>query len=241
MKTVSVGLLLCLGTICASAQFGGLLKRTNGTKGSSDATAVMTEGQGLISYVTMATDNGVMAVESLMTVFPPDKVQKVADLAAKYNELKSANRSDQNIDAESIQLASQIAVEMAQLDAEWQTHVKEKSAAVKKSDARLALVILADTLAATKAPEIARAMQSAAQDLKSDPTQVSKMKRMFAMAALLATVGKEAPQQVNSFRAVRGMTKRIAEAEKIQLAADPSPDKVKDKTSYESTDKAITE
>jgi hypothetical protein len=37
---------------------------------------------------------------------------------------------------------------------------------------------------------------------------------------------------VNSFRSVRGITKRIAEAEKIQLAADPSPDSVKDKTAY---------
>ena len=64
-------------------------------------------------------------------------------------------------------MASQIAAEMAQLDSEWQTHLKEKSAAVKKADARLALVILADGLAATKAPETAKAMQSAAQDLKS--------------------------------------------------------------------------
>ena len=240
MKTVSVGLLLCLGTICAYGQLGGLLKKNNGAKGS-DVTAVMTQGQDLLSYVTMATDNGVMAVEALVSVFPPDKVQKVADLAAKYNELKKTKRSDQNIDAESVQLASQIAAEMAQLDSEWQTHLKEKSAAVKKTDARLALVILAGGLAATKTPETARAMQHAAQDLKSDPTQVSKMNRMLGIAAVLATIGKEAPQQVNSFRTVRGITKRIAEAEKIQLAADPSPDKVKDKTSYESTEKAIAE
>ena len=240
-KTVSVGLLLCLGAICASAQFGGLLKKNFGTKGSSDVTAVMTQGQGLISYVTMATDNGVIAVEGLMSVFPPEKVQKVADLAAKYNELKKAKRSDQNIDAESVILASQIAAEMAQLDSEWQTHVKEKSATIRKTDARLALVILADGMAATKAAETAQAMQRAAQDLKSDPTQVTKMKRMLDMAALLATVGKEIPKQVNSFRTVRGMTKRIADAEKIQLAADPSPDKVKDKTSYENTVKEIAE
>jgi hypothetical protein len=165
-------------------------------------------------------------------------VQKLRDLAVKYNELK-AKRGDQNIDAESIQVASQIALETAQLDSEWQTYLKEKSAAVKKADARLALVVLADALAGTKAPETAKALQSAAQDLKSDPTQISKMNRMLSMAAVLVAVGKEAPQQVNSFRTVRGITKRIAEAEKIQLAADPSPDSVKDKTSYVSAEKAI--
>src|SRR5207247_1212504 len=119
------------------------------------------------------------------------------------------------------------------------THLKEKSAAVKKADARLALVILADGLAATKAPETARAMQSAAQDLKSDPMQASKMNRMLAMAAVLTTVAKEVPQQASSLTTVRGITKRIAEAEKIQLGPDPSPDKVKDKTALTISAKAV--
>jgi len=228
-----------LGSICASAQLGGLLKKNNNGKGG-DVTAVMTQGQDMLSYVTIATDNGVKAVEALASVFPPDKIQSVKDLAAKYNELK-AKRSDQNIDAESVQVASRVAAEMAKLDSEWQTHLKEKSAAVKNADARLALVILADGLAATKAPEAAKAMQSAAQDLKSDPTQVSKMNRMLSMAALLATVGKEAPQQVNSYKTVRGTAKRIAEAEKVQLAPDPSPDRVKDKVALDTATKELTE
>jgi hypothetical protein len=240
MKTGRIALMLCLGAVCASAQFGGFGKKKD-AKGGPDAVAVMTQGQDLLSYVTIATDNGVIAVETLLSVFPPEKVQKVADLAAKYNELKKTKRTDQNIDAESVQLASQIATEMAQLDSEWQIHLKEKSAAVKKVDARLALVILADSLAATKAPETARAMQSAAQDLKSDPTKTSTMRRMLAIAEVLVIVGKETPQQVSSFKTVRGMTKKIGAAEKIQIAADPSPDKVKDKTTYESSDKAIAE
>jgi hypothetical protein len=235
MKTATVGLLLCLGAISVSAQLGGLLKKN---KGAGDVTAVMTQGQDLASYVTIATDNGVKAVEALASVFPPDKVQKVADLAAKYNELK-AKRSDQNIDAESIQVASQVAAEMAQLDSDWQAYLKEKSATVKKADARLALAILADGLAATKAPDTAKALQSAAQGLKGDPTQVSKMNRMLSMATLLVTVGKEAPQQVTSFRTVRGITKRIAEAEHVQLASDPSPDKVKDSVALETSTKEL--
>jgi hypothetical protein len=226
-QTVRTTLFLCLGAICASAQFGGVLKKVSGNKTATDVTAVVAQGQDLLTYVTIATDNGIKAVEAVASVFPPEKVKKIADLAVKYNELK-AKRGDQNIDAESIQVASQIAAEMAQLDSEWQTHLKEKSAAVKKADARLTLVILADGLAATKGPETAKALQSAAQDLKSDPTQVSKMNRMLSMAAILVTVGKEAPQQVNSFRTVHGITKRIADAEKVQLAADPSPDKVRD-------------
>jgi hypothetical protein len=128
---------------------------------------------------------------------------------------------------------------MAQLDSDWQAYLKEKSATVKKADARLALAILADGLAATKAPDTAKALQSAAQGLKGDPTQVSKMNRMLSMATLLVTVGKEAPQQVTSFRTVRGITKRIAEAEHVQLASDPSPDKVKDSVALETSTKEL--
>ena len=239
MKNAGIGLLLfCLGTVCASAQLGGL-KNLVGGKGA-DVTAVTKQGQDMLSYVTIANDNGVKAVEALASIFPPDKVQKVAELAAKYNELKT-KRGDQNIDSESIQVSSAIAAEMAKLDSEWQTHVKEKSAAVNKADARLALVILADGLAVTKAPETAKALQGAAQSLKSNPTQVSAMNRLVSMAAVLATVGKEAPQQVNSYTTVRGTVKRIADAEKIQLAPDPSPDKVKDTVSLETATKALAE
>ena len=239
MKNAGIGLLLfCLGTVCASAQLGGL-KNLVGGKGA-DVTAVTKQGQDMLSYVTIANDNGVKAVEALASIFPPDKVQKVAELAAKYNELKT-KRGDQNIDSESIQVSSAIAAEMAKLDSEWQTHVKEKSAAVNKADARLALVILADGLAVTKAPETAKALQGAAQSLKSNPTQVSAMNRLVSMAVVLATVGKEAPQQVNSYTTVRGTVKRIADAEKIQLAPDPSPDKVKDTVSLETATKALAE
>jgi hypothetical protein len=236
-KTVSVSVLLCVGAISASAQFGGLWNKVGGKKPGTD---VMVQGQDLLGYVTIASDNGVKAVEALASVFPPDKVQKVADLAVKYNELK-AKRGDQDIDAESIQITSQIAAEMAQLDSEWQTHLKEKSAAVRVADARLALVILADGLAATKAPETARTMESAAQDLMGDPMQTSKAKHMMSMASLLVTIGKEVPQQVASYKTVREMAKRIAEAEKVHLAADPSPDKVKDKVSLETSTKQLTE
>ena len=240
MKIGRIALILCFGAVCASAQLGGLLKKVSGSKTGTDATAVLAQGQDLLAYVTLATDNGIEAVGTLTNVFPPEKVQKIKDLAVKYNELK-AKRGDQNIDAESIQVASEIAAETAKLDSEWQTYLKEKSSVVKKADARLALVVLADALAGTKAPETAKALQSAAQDLKSDPTQVSKMNRLLSIATMLATVGKEAPQQVNSFTTVRGITKRIAEAEKIQLAPNPSPDSVKDKTSFASTSNAITE
>src|ERR1700722_7901780 len=138
MKTAGLRLILfCLGTVCASAQLGGFKKLIPGGVKNGDVTAVTKQGQDMLSYVTIATDNGVKAVEAIASVFPPDKVQKVADLAAKYNELK-AKRNDQNVDSESIQVSSQIAAELAKLDSEWQTHLKEKSDAVKKADARLA-------------------------------------------------------------------------------------------------------
>src|ERR1035438_4559912 len=101
IKTGRIAMILCLGAVCASAQFGGFGKKKD-TKGGPDAMAVMAQGQDLLAYVTIATDNGVKAVEAIASVFPPEKMQKIADLAAKYNELK-AKRGDQNIDAESVQ------------------------------------------------------------------------------------------------------------------------------------------
>jgi hypothetical protein len=241
---IKVSALLLMGGVFAFAQLGGLLKKNpldglvKKNNGTTDATAVLTQGQDLLGYVTLATDNGVQAAVDLAAVFPPEKIQKIADLAAKYNEMKS-HRVDKNIDAESMKVASQIDAEMAQLDSEGQSYIKEKSAAVKNADARIALVILADGLAGTKAPETAKALQSAAQNLKSDPTQVSNAKRMLAMASMLITVGDEASKQASSLKTVRGITKRIADAEKIQLAADPSPDKVKDQVTLKSAAKEL--
>ena len=67
------------------------------------------------------------------------------------------------------------------------------------------------------------------------------MNRMLSMATVLATVGKEAPQQASSYKTVRGTAKRIADAEKVQLASDPSPDKVKDKVALETSTKELAE
>lgn len=237
MKTVAVTALMVASALCASAQFGRLLKKDK-PAGGSDPAVVLTQGQTLLGYVTIASDQGVKAVEAIAGVFPPEKVEKVRELAAKYNEMK-AKRGDGNIDAESFQLVSQVAAEMAKLDAEWQAHVKERSQAVRKADARLALVLLADAQAALKAQDTAKALQSAAQDLKTDPTQISKANRMLAMSNTLLAVSKEVPGQTSSYKTVRGTAKRIADAEKVQLASDPSPDKVKDSTTLTSSVKEL--
>ena len=96
MRKGRIASILCLGAICASAQLGGLLKKVTGNKTGTDVTAVMAQGQDLLMYVTIATDNGIKAVEAIASVFPPEKVQKVADLAAKYNELKAKRRRSEH-------------------------------------------------------------------------------------------------------------------------------------------------
>jgi hypothetical protein len=246
MKTASVVLILfCLGTVCASAQLGGFkklggLKKLVGGEGGEggDVTAAITQSQDMLTYMTIATDNSVKAAEALASVFPPDVVQGIRDQAEKFHELR-ANEKTHDLDSQHFQLVKNIADETQKLDAQWQTHLKEKSAAIKEADARLALVILADGLAATKAPEVATALRSAVESLKSDPTQALAMKRMLSMAAVMAIIVKEAPQQVKSFTTVRGIVKRIAEAEKVQLNPDPSPEMVKDAVSMANSVKAI--
>jgi hypothetical protein len=56
---------------------------------------------------------------------------------------------------------------------------------------------------------------------------------------MLITVGDEASKQASSLKTVRGITKRIADAEKIQLATDPSLDKVKDQVALTSAAKEL--
>src|SRR5260370_41465934 len=73
-------------------QFGGLLKKINPTTGNDNVPATLAQGNNLIGYITLATDQGMRAIQELASVFPPEKVAKLQEIAAKYNEAKSARK-----------------------------------------------------------------------------------------------------------------------------------------------------
>ena len=220
----------------AFAQFGGLLGKKNSDGGNEpkvDVNAAMAQGSDMIGYLTIATDQGVMAVETLLEMYPPEKVEKIKKMSMQYNEAK-AKRQDGNIDAEQFRMAGDIGKEMSAMEGDWQTYKKEKAQTVRKADSRLGLMLLADGLAATKAPDTINALQNAIKSIGSNPMNAGNAGKLKKMVSILTVVTTELPNQVGSYKTVRKITKSIAEAEKVQLPADPPANSVKDKQAIQS-------
>src|SRR5260370_21651760 len=249
MKTVVfVTTSILITTISANAQgFGGLTGKARsltgkngGDSAAGDTAAVLSRGNALLGYVTAATDQGIIAVEKLIAIYPPEKVQAISEAAAKYNEI-SSKTPDQNLDAEAIKVASQVAEEAAKLEGDWKGYEKEDALAVRQANARLGLVLLADAQAGTQVPDMLKALQNTTHALQSDPMQAAKPNIALSMVSVLTAVAKEFPQQTRSFSTVRSLTKKIAEAENFQLAKDPTPDQVLDKTSLSAASKVLSD
>ncbi len=238
MKITSLVALACVASALAVNAQGlhgmmgkarALAKPVSGAS-SYDTGPALAHGNDLLTYVTTATDQGVKAVQELTDLYPAEKVQAIREAAAKYNELRAQN-PNQNLDSESMQLASSVANEASKLANDWQGYHKEKLQAVRRADSRLSLVLLADAQAALKAPAAMTDLQNASQALASDPMQAANSRRLLSLATALTAVGKNSSQQIGSFTTVRGVARKIAEAEKIQLVSDPSPASVRDSSS----------
>ncbi len=245
MKLIAVIPLLVAGTVAPlSAQgLGGLFKKSEPTSTTPSSPKVdvgeaLLAGASMIGFVTIATDQGMKAMDLMMEVFPPEKVEKVKLLNLQYKEL-AAKRKDGNIDAEQLKVASDAGQEMAAIQGDWKSYKKEKSAIVTKANSHLGLMLGADAVAALAAPKTLASLQEAANSLASNPLQFSKAAKITAQVAVLAAVVAQIPQQTKSFTTVRGIVTNIAKAEKITLAPDVSPDKVKDKASLSATAKEI--
>jgi len=224
-------LLLACAAVLPAQGFGGLLKKPEAPAASAskvDVGAALASGAEMIGFVTVATDQGMKAVNTMLEVFPAEKVAKVKELSAKYTEL-NAKRKDGNIDAEQLKLASAAGDEMAALKNDWKSYKKEKAGVVAKANTRLGLMLGADAIAASAAPKTLAALQEASKSLASNPLQAGKAAQVTAQISLLSAVVQQIPQQTKSFTAVRSIVGDIAKAEKVSLAADLAPEKIKDK------------
>lgn len=211
----------------AHAQFG-LSKLPLGKKGGAgDPTQTFTQCNGLVKYVTVATDQGVQAMDELAKAFPHEKVADFAELSKRYHELQT-NRKEGNIDAQGVQLASQMGAEWDKIASDWQSYNKESAQSVRNADHRLALMALADGVAGTKVPETMKSLQSSIESLSHDPLQIGKLGELKAYAQMFTVIGQELPKQIKSANNVRSIAKQIATAENLTLLPDPPASSVSD-------------
>lgn len=223
----------CLGVSSACAQFG-LSKLSVGKKdAATDPTQTLAQCGDLVKYVTLATDQGVLAMDSLAAAFPPEKIAKFSELSKQYHELQK-NRPDGNIDAEGVQLASQMGAEWDKISSDWQSYGKEHAKVVRTADKRLALMVLADGVAGTKVPPTLNSVQSTITSLGQNPMQAGKVGQLKSYAQLFTVISQELPKQIKSANNVRGVAKQIATAEKMTLAPDPSASSLSDATKLQS-------
>jgi hypothetical protein len=238
--TIAAALLLG-SAVAAGGDFSKMLGRgKEGGDTAQDVRQILTQGKDLLGYVTTATDQGIKGAEAVISMFPPEKVAKVVELAAKYNEMKK-QRSDGNIDAEQLSVASDIAKETAALDSDWQSYKKDKAKAARSAYARLGLMLLADAQASQEAPKTLSAIQSALGKIGSNPLQATNISPLKKQVTVLSAIVKEMPGQVESFQTVRGMSKKIAEAEKTEVPADPKPEQVRSKQELDKNVKMLTD
>lgn len=238
---IALALIACASFLPAQG-FGGLLKKKPAAPAASaskvDVGSALASGAEMIGFVTVATDQGMKAVDNLLEVFPAEKVAKVKKLSAQYAEL-SKKRKEGNIDAEQLKVASAAGDEMAALQGDWKSYKKEKSSVVAKANGRLGLMLGADAIAASAAPKTLASLQEASKSLAADPLQAGKAAQVTAQISVLSAVVQQIPQQTKSFSTVRSIITNIAKAEKVSLAADLSPDKIKDKVSLTASAKEL--
>ncbi len=136
-------------------------------------------------------------------------------------------------------MASAAQAETAKLEGDWKSYQKDKSKAVSKAHAQLGLMTLADGAALKVAPDTLKGLQANLDSLKTNPMQAGTAAKLGAQVAILTAVTQQVPAQIQSATTVRSISKKIADAEKIKLAADLDPAKVKDSQALATTIKEI--
>jgi len=183
--------------------------------------------QDLIGLVTLATDQGMMAFNILVSGFPAEKVVHFREISKQYHDAQ-ATSTDKNIDAARLQLASEAAAEFANLSDNWQSYSHDKDKYIPQADHRLALMMAADGLALLNAPAALQSVQAQVSAISSNPMQIRKLRQLQLTVQLLIEVGKQVPGQVANFKKVRGSVKNIAAAQNMTLPPDPSANSMKD-------------
>jgi len=222
MKTthLAFALVLASGTL-VQAQFGGLLKKNDASTPAVDADALLAKGGKLIAFSTLSTDLAVDAATKMLDAFPASKVAAIKSKFAKYNELKAKRSNKEQMDADSCTVASDAFDEMAKLDTAG--YEKAKAKVVVPAYGELGLAVAADGLAAAQLPEFLKSAQSTTSSLSSNPMQASKVTKLSAQILVTKSLIANTPKQVTAMKTVRGIAKKIAEAEHFKLGEPKLP------------------
>lgn len=226
----------------AAAQLGGLLKKkpaATDEKKDPGAGDILTSSGDLLQYLTLATDLGVKAAVGLAEIYPPERMAAVRTLAAQYGEM-TTKRTGGNVDASQFGVATQIGAEIAKLKDDWQGYKKDSEKEVGIAKKRLGLMLLADGQGILRIPETILGLQGAISSLASNTLAgASKVTQLKSYLATFVEIGKSAPTQVESYKAVNGVCKSIAEAENFKLPPDPPADAVKDTATFQQAAKEL--
>lgn len=226
----------------SAAQLGGLLKKKpaeTDAKKDPGAGDILTSSGDLLQYVTLASDLGVKAAVGLAGIYPPERMEAIRTLAAQYGEM-TTKRTGGNVDASQFGVATQIGTELAKLKDDWHGYRKDSEKEVGLAKKRLGLMLLADAQGVLRIPETILSLQGAISDLTKNPLAgAGKVTQLKGYLATFVEIGKSAPSQVESYKAVNGICKSIAEAEGFQLPPDPPADAVKDTATFQQAAKDL--
>jgi len=207
----------------AFAQIGfGKKKNAGGDGGDAGAGGLMPAAT-FVKYIALASDLGAQGTLQLLNVYPPEKIEQIKKACEQYNESRRQNKGGEP-NAETMKLCSQaldsasaLAAEVAELDA-------EKKKALSGAHKKVSLMLVADAFAALNAPAIIDRLKSDIQSLSSNPMKAGSVSSMKSQLQFLTFASTAFPGQIKSATAIRDVTKKIADAQKVKLGEAP-PDK----------------
>ncbi len=220
-------------TATPGAATSGAAKPTEATGANAAKVALMSPQQSMeasnqmLHLIWIATNLGMQAMNTIAEVFPPEKIAAFKLASEKYHTAQAGN-TDHNMDALSFKAASDASAEFAKLDVDWKCYDKEKARVVPLADRKLAMMLGVDAMAGTKLPALIQGFTATISGMEQNPMQVMGARKLMSTVGVVTQVGKEMPGQVSSFKTVRGIVKKIAEAENMTLAPDPSAASLKD-------------
>lgn len=209
----------------AFAQFG---KKKNasgdGGNGAGGGDGLMPAAS-FVTYIAIASDLGNQGTMQLLSLYPPEKIAQIKKACEAYSEARRQNKGGEP-DSETIKLCSQALDSATALSAEVDALTEEKKKALSIAHKKMSLMLLADAFAALNGPAIINRLNSDIQSISSNPMKARSLTTMKGQLQVLTFAASAIPGQIKAATTVRDVAKKIAEAQKVKLAENPSDKQV---------------
>jgi hypothetical protein len=208
--------------------FAQVWKKKNAGGASGDAAAgadgLMPAGS-FIKYIAIASDLGNQGTMQLLSLYPPEKIEQIKKACEAYSEARRQNKGGEP-DSDTIKLCSQALQSATGLSAEVDALNEEKKKALSIAHKKVSLMLLADAFAALNGPAIINRLNSDIQSISSNPMKARSLTAMKAQLQVLTFASSAIPGQIKAATSIRDVAKKIAEAQKVKLAENPSDKQV---------------